>query len=308
MIVLAESTGLLAPSASRRDLERSIEAAWLAGARVFFMPPDFSRCENAENALAHVASQKSPTPTVWIGFIPSFERYESIYGAVRAKNGCLLNTPDEHRAVQEFDLSYRFLEGLTPRSAVARSEEEAVALASEIGFPVFTKGALQSRKARGWEACVARDEAELRARVRELLDLSERSRGRVILRELVRLRHERSANGFPMGREFRAFVLDARVLGLGYYWEGDDALRALTPGESSEVQALAVEAARRLPARYVAIDIGQKESGEWTVIESGDAQFAGLSQMPALELWHRLKIALDSSTCLWRASAFSRPA
>ncbi|MEH2086851.1 ATP-grasp domain-containing protein [Nostoc sp.] len=45
----------------------------------------------------------------------------------------------------------------------------------------------------------------------------------------------------------------------------------------------------RLGVPYIAIDIGQLESGEWIVIETADAQFAGLSHIPPLELWNKLK-------------------
>jgi hypothetical protein len=43
---------------------------------------------------------------------------------------------------------------------------------------------------------------------------------------------------------------------------------------------------------FVAIDIGQKEDGDWIIIESGDAQFAGASQIPLVTLWHKLHEAV----------------
>ncbi|MHC0064411.1 ATP-grasp domain-containing protein [Nostoc sp. UIC 10890] len=52
---------------------------------------------------------------------------------------------------------------------------------------------------------------------------------------------------------------------------------------------MAILASERLGVPYIAIDIGQLESGEWIVIETADAQFAGLSHIPALELWNKLK-------------------
>ena len=115
------------------------------------------------------------------------------------------------------------------------------------------------------------------------------------MRRLVKLRHSRaSAEGFPFGREYRAFVYHQQIVGLGYYWEGDDPLKALTEDEEQQVRALASEAARRLAVPYVAIDIGQVVSGEWIVIESGDAQFSGVSQIPLLTLWHNLRSAVHS--------------
>ena len=77
-------------------------------------------------------------------------------------------------------------------------------------------------------------------------------------------------------------------MGWGYYWEGDDPLRATTSDEKPRIPSLAETAARRLAVPYVAADIGQKESGEWTVIETGDAQFSGVSQIPRLALWNAI--------------------
>lgn len=152
---------------------------------------------------------------------------------------------------------------------------------------------MQSRKARGWKACVAETVEELRELATFLFDLEARTRGRVVVRELVRLRHTRtSAQGFLLGREYRVFLLNNRVLKCGYYWEGDDVLRTLSEEERLRVLDLAREASKRLEVPFVAVDIGQKDGGAWIVIECGDAQFAGASQIPLLKLWHKLHQAI----------------
>lgn len=226
---------------------------------------------------------------VWIGYIPTLERYGQIYEAALAKNIQLLNTPAQHRVAQEFDSAYPFLQGLTPESVIVSSEGECAKAVAEVGLPIFVKGAVQSRKARGWKACVAETLDELRRLTRTLLELENRSRGRVVLRKVVALRHSRcSAEGFPFGREYRLFIYAGEVLGMGYYWEGDDPLRALSADEEAHVRALAQQAAARMKVPYAAIDIGQLEDGHWIVIEAGDAQFSGVSQIPLLQLWNRI--------------------
>jgi hypothetical protein len=92
-----------------------------------------------------------------------------------------------------------------------------------------------------------------------------------------------------MGREFRCFIYHQQLLKYGYYWDGQDDLKQLTKLEENQVLNLAILASQRLRVPYVAIDIGQLETGEWIVIETADAQFAGLSQIPALELWSKLQ-------------------
>lgn len=288
MIILAEAPELLAPSASRDDIARSLEAARITGAQIYTIPPDFSQCETAENALWHVPVQLNPTFAAWLGYIPDAARYRAIYDAALSKNIRLFNTPDEHTRAQEFDVAYPYLEGLTPRSMTLHSPADCAHAAEQIGFPMFLKGAVQSRKARGWRACVAHNEAELNALAAHLWSLENRSRGRVIARELVTLRHARKHGDFPLGREYRVFILNAEILSLGYYWPGADPLAALSHAEEHAVRDLAMQAARRLQIPYIAADIGQLEGEKWIVIEVGDAQFAGLSCNSPLTLWNRL--------------------
>lgn len=296
MIVLAEAVHQMAPSASLRDLASAVEMARLAGCRIYEIPPDFARCGDADGALAHVPAHSAETPAVWIGFIPSPERYTAIYQAALNKRVRLLNHPTEHLRGQEFDQAYPHLEGITPASRVLTDSSEAAHAAQELGLPLFVKGTVQSRKSRGWRACVAETESHLEVLVRQLLELEQRTRGRVIVREMLRLRHSRtSPEGFPFGREYRVFVYRRQVLASGYYWEGDDPLRTLTPHEESAVLSLALEAGRRLDVPYLAVDVGQAEDGRWWVIETGDAQFSGISQASPFALWNRLQAAVKEA-------------
>lgn len=290
MIVLSEASSRLEPSASARDIQIMTDTAHLMGCRVYSIPQDFDLCETAENALAHIPDQARETAALWIGYIPTPERYGAIYEAALAKNIRFLNSPDEHLRAQEFDRAYPFLAELTPKSVVVTEIGQCKNLGDSLGFPVFVKGTVQSRKLRGWRACVAETMEELVALVTALFELEARTRGRVIVRELARLRHARvSAQGFPFGREFRVFILRGEIVGDGYYWEGDDPLRTLTVSERRIVLDLATVAAARLAVPYVAVDVGQREDGRWIVIETGDAQFSGISQISPIQLWSNLR-------------------
>ena len=214
MIVFSEFSPQLPPSASTADLRKGTEAAKLTGCQVYHIPQDFEQCETADNALAYVPVQERETPAVWIGYIPTPERYAAIYAAAWEKHIRLLNTPEEHLNAQEFDRIYPRLKGLTPTSIIVTSVDKCAEAAKQLGLPVFVKGAVQSRKSRGWKACVAETEDELRLLCGHLLELDNRSRGRVVVRRLVSLRHSRtSAEGFPLGREYRVFLYQGEVLG-----------------------------------------------------------------------------------------------
>jgi len=181
------------------------------------------------------------------------------------------------------------LEGLTPQSVIVTDPNQCAAAVSVLGLPVFVKGIVQSRKARGWKACVAESLPDLRELTLAYLSLEGRTRGRVAVRELVQLRFaNKTALGFPIGREYRIFMYGKQVLGYGYYWDGDDPLSLLTPTERDQVIALAVKAAGRMDVPFLAVDIGQLEDGRWIVIETGDAQFSSVSQIPLLPLWHEI--------------------
>ena len=77
--------------------------------------------------------------------------------------------------------------------------------------------------------------------------------------------------------------------------EGEDELAALDPSEREQVSGLALEAFRRLDVPYLTVDIGQTRQGNWIVIEVGDGQFSGLSQIPVHQLWARLTEAVRST-------------
>lgn len=289
MIILSEDSDQLLPTASSRENHTVTEAAKLLGGRVYYIPDDFSRCETAENALWHLPSQERETLGIWIGYIPTPSRYAAIYQAALNKGVRLPNSPEEHLRVQEFDRAYPRLQGLTPASVVVTHPNQCESAIAQLGLPVFVKGTVQSRKQRGWKACVAESLEELQKLTQQLLSLSGRTRGRVIVREFVKLRHSRSSPaGFPFGREYRVFIYRQQILGWGYYWEGDDPLKPLTNREQEQVLTLALEAARWMEVPYIAVDIGQREDGEWIVIETGDPQFSSLSQIPLLPLWNQI--------------------
>ncbi|RYE83720.1 MAG: DUF4343 domain-containing protein [Myxococcales bacterium] len=184
----------------------------------------------------------------------------------------------------------------TPRSVTIDGDhpldEGAIAA---LGWPVFVKGALQSLKGHGLSSCVASSWDELHALVATLRGHA-LSRGRVIVREWVTLRHAgRRPGGLPQGREFRVFLLRGEVMGLGYYWgdgHEDEGEMTLGASERREVEALAGEAARRLSAPLVAVDVGQLTDGRWTVIEVGDPQFAGAGRIDLPACYRRLLAAL----------------
>lgn len=294
MIVLSEASDALPPSSSRRDLEAATAIAKLLGLTTYYIPHQDARCGSADEALAHIPPQPEPTPAVWLGYIPSPEYYTEIYNAAQRRGLQLLNTPEEHQAVQEFDRAYPHLQGLTPESMVLTDAACTPAIPETWGFPVFVRGAIQSRKSRGWKACVAHNAEELQYLAKALLtELYPWSRGRVIVRRLVPLRHTRTAaDGFPLGREFRVLLYRQQPLSYGYIWEGDDPDKFMSVEDEEAMLACAIAAAQRLPAPFIALDLAQRTDNTWTVIETADPQFTALTHLPLIQAWQQLMQAV----------------
>lgn len=139
--------------------------------------------------------------------------------------------------------------------------------------------------------------AEAEAIAAALLRRTYLSRGRVLVRELLPLRRFTvPASDFPIGREYRVFLLRGEPLAHGYYWPYPGEWAALDERETVEMLRVASAAARRLATPLVAVDVGQLEDGRWVVIEVGDPQFSGLSFIDPRVLWRALARGLANWT------------
>ncbi len=288
LIVLSEAYQHLR-SASAEELNQADQAARQAGCLIYPIPADFTFM-SVEQALIEVPFQPTMQVGAWIGFIPGLKHYTAIYEAALLKNIRLLNSPEQYQRAQEFDLAYPYLQGLTPESFVVDSLDQCDQAFCALGAPVFVKGAIQSRKRKGWKACVAYQAQELEDIVKDLFELPEFTGGRILIRRLVPLKITgKFGDDFPKGREYRCFVYQGQIIGLAYYWEGQDPFGPLTESERSQVIELAQKSAQKLAVPYFCVDVGQCEDDSWTIIETGDAQFTSVSQLPINELWQNLK-------------------
>jgi hypothetical protein len=289
IVILSEDSFVDRDTINGRELHALTETARLFGCAVYPLPPNFEVCETAENAFAYVPNFDPLVPGVWFGYIPTIERYTAIYRAALIKGIQLVNTPIQYQMAMEFDRFYPLLGELTPKSLTFGDLQSLASIDRDLGYPVFIKGAIKSDKEQGWKACVANNVTEATTIARSLLAREYRSRGKIIVRQLVKLRSiVTDYQDFPLGREYRLFVYRDRILARGFYWDEYADPDTLDASEAKIVEKLALEVARRVGTPYIAIDIGQLESGDWIVIEVGDAQFSGLSRVSILELLSKL--------------------
>lgn len=271
-------------SPNARDTHRSEMAA-----RLFLPVYKFdAKLPDVEEAVWHIPSGEALA--VMIGCIPKPEYYQRLYDVLLQKGIRLVNNPEESLRSQRLDEAYPHLVK-TPPTRWADSLAGVEQAAAAIGYPVFVKGRTRSKKAKGWKQCVADNPTELVPLATAILGAGDL----VVIPQCVALRHERKTEeGFPLGREFRVLLYGDQVLTIGYYWDGPDPLENLADAERAEIIRLAREVAIRIRVPFLVVDIGQQENGEWIVVESGDAQFAGLSQINPLSLWSALSQALGS--------------
>lgn len=289
-IAFTETYSRRLTNASKVALRKATEMASLAGWRIVGIPPEMNSPYQAREAVARLPDFEGNAVAVWIGFIPRLECYSYLYQAAFEKGIRLIHDTNQYRFAQEFHCYYPLISEFTAPSLIVGSVEELEGM--DLQFPLFLRGSVQSRKYLGLDACLAHDPDELHTLATDLLANPVRCRNNVIIREFRPLRHVQMHQGFPQGREFRAFVLDGKVLALGYYWTQADPLQNLTPSEEITVRALAEKVADLVPSRWIALDIGQSESGEWWVIELGDAQFSGTGMVPPFLLFVQLRQAL----------------
>ncbi|MBL9101861.1 MAG: ATP-grasp domain-containing protein [Myxococcales bacterium] len=278
------------------DIVASTRAALASGFDLISLPPALLRPEEVAEALADVPARPAPEPAVWIGTIPDESVYRAVFHALAQRNVHLLNDPEAHLEIFEFDRAYPKIADLTARSRVITDLAQIDDAIRDLGLPVFIKGSLLSRKHSGWRACVADTADDLRRLAASLLRQRYLSRGRAVIRELLPLRRFTvPAGDFPVGREFRVFLLRGEPLAHGYYWPYTGDWAALSPAEETAVLDLARRAARRFAAPLVALDIGQLEDMSWRVIETGDPQFSGLSFIDPRTLWRNLAARLSGT-------------
>jgi len=289
MLVVFSEQSLNETSLNAREIQKITEIARMFGCQIYTIPRNFDDCKTAENALAYVPEFDTLMPALWIGFIPTFERYKAIYDAAIAKNAQLINTPEQHALATELDKFYPLISDLTPKSIMIESSNQLEHHMKELRFPVFVKGVAKSNKDKGWKAVTASNADELESILQETFENSYRTRGKVIIRELVKLKTVATdPKGFPIGREYRAFVYQQEILEMGFYWDDYNDTYSLSKDDKHNIRHLVQETTRRIDVPFMSVDVAQLETDEWIVIEIGDGQFSGLSQISPIKLWKQL--------------------
>jgi hypothetical protein len=166
------------------------------------------------------------------------------------------------------------------------SEQLAQSLLSFGASAVIVKDFVKSEKHHWADACyisAASDtEQALRIVQRFLALRGDDLQGGLVFRKFTSFRsigtHPKS--GMPLTEEFRAFVLDGKVLTCMNYWDEVE-----YPGVLPDFQAL-LPAVASTPSRFFTVDFARLENGEWMIVELGDGQVAGLPETADLKQFY----------------------
>ena len=281
-VLLTHSSPARATSAAERELGAVAEAARQSGWRVVGLDP-------GAVISPELLPDLSGSRVMLSGYVSAPGYLDGLDRAAIAGGFELFNSAAASREAMEFSRWYPKLSALTPRSVVLETPADCAAAARELGFPLFIKGNVKSDKELGWEHCIADAREDLERALAEAKRRPIARGGVVVARRLATLRVSgQNAHGFPRSREYRVFCHRGQVIGEGYYWGGPDPFGPLSGEDLIEVRALALSAARRLTAGLLCIDVAELTGGGWTVIEVGDPQFSGITQIPAVSFFGHL--------------------
>jgi len=233
-------------------------------------------------AVRRVPAAETEELAVYRGWMLTPAQYEMLHAALLARQIRLVSTPPQYELCHYLPRWYPRLEGETPRSIWTEAGED-LSLPQLLNrlrvfgdAPVIVKDWVKSRKHEWQEACFipSASDAEAAGRViRRFLELqgADLNVG-LVFREFVPLaplsRHPKS--GMPLTKEYRLFFWNGQLLSVSRYWDAaeysDDALPL------AHFQALV----GKINSRFFTMDVAQTVSGQWIVVELGDAQVAEL--------------------------------
>jgi len=248
---------------------------------------------------------------VYRGWMLSPEKYQLLYDALRNRGISLINDPASYKHCHYLPEWFPLLADQTPDSiwidkdilGTVPGEDAVPAHALDLimeklrvfqSQPVILKDFVKSEKHHWADACFipsALDRDHVGKVVSRFLELRGwELEGGLVFRKFINFKAltTHSKSGMPLTKEFRFFVLDGTIIHCLNYWEEGDY------GDLQPPVEFFAAAAKKPRSRFFTMDLGQTEEHDWSIIELGDAQVAGLPHNAPVDsfyksLWERLK-------------------
>ena len=276
----------MTPKAPDEMYQAEFDAARSAGMEVRLI--NFEALVNEGNvgkALQSILQSPDYEKTaVYRGWMMTPDQYLAFYNGLSELGIRLINQPEEYKYCHFLPDWLPKLSSITPESSVLQMkpgdalthEQVARSLTSFGTNAVIVKDFVKSEKHHWSEACYipnASDAEHALAVAQNFLRLrGDDLQGGLVFRRFEKFRsvgtHPKS--GMPLTEEFRAFVLDGKIMMVMNYWDEVD-----YPGTLPDFQML-LPAVASISSRFFTVDFARRENGEWMIVELGDGQVSGL--------------------------------
>lgn len=270
------------PRVAEPALGREIAASRDLGIEFDLVDHDALIAGRLDAVTARLTTLRVVELVVFRGWMMKPHHYATLHTLLLQRGRRLINSPEQDRHCHHLPESYEIIREHTPRTVwlrgtAAPTTDDLLRLLAPFGDrAIMVKDFVKSQKHAWGEACFipkASDREAVERVVRRFLDLqgADLNEG-LVFREFAELErvgvHPRS--GMPLSREFRQFILDGKpVLSFKDWDEADDRAEFTPPAWLGSV-------ASRVQSRFFTMDVAQRTSGEWLVVELGDGQVSGL--------------------------------
>lgn len=237
----------------------------------------------------HEYRSSIPANSLVIGRYSVLPYYKELEQDLLHNNSRLINNYEQHKYIANFDY-YFDIEEFTPKTYF-RLED-----VPEKGSFVV-KGRTNSRKFDWNTKMFAQTRADAIKIATELYSDSLLEKQGIIVREYIPLKtFEIGINGLPFTNEWRLFFLGKELLAFDYYWSILDNIKNIKSDVNLIHLANKVANIVSKKTNFFVIDVAQKETGEWIVIEINDGQMSGLSLINPDILYENLRSAIKCHT------------
>lgn len=228
-----------------------------------------------------------PRDQIIIGRYSTLPYYDELYSDLQSVNSRLINSPREHRWIANFEY-YEALKNYT-----AETWTDFDFYKCNHPGPFVLKGRTNSRKGQWATHMFAQDKKQAAILASELMNDPLIGPQGVLYRKYVPLvTLETGINGLPFANEWRLFYYKNKLLEYGYYWtQAEEPQKASLPNEGFRFADEVARLASQFTTFFV-LDIAEKQSGGWLLVEVNDGQQSGLSFNDAQVLYSSLKIVL----------------
>lgn len=231
-----------------------------------------------------------PAGSLVVARFSALPYYRELESDLINNKSLLINSSREHSWIADFDY-YEDLKELTPRSWTEYEFPRA-----DYDGPLVIKGRTNSRKHQWASKMFAKDRKAAISVASELANDPLIGPQGLIYREyvhLVALGHDLITE-MPFANEWRMFYYKRNLLASGYYWSNapDDVRATARLDDEGLAFANHVASIAAEHATFFVIDIAEKQSGGWILIEINDGQMSGLSDTDADQMYSALSVAI----------------